>query len=146
VTNDLLHDDVALLLRSGDHRYTQGRRRVVEALDRGDGPLTIPQILEQDRGLAQSSLYRNLAILEEVSAVTRIITHDDHARYELAENLTDHHHHHLICSSCGDVSDFALTPDLEKTLDRAFGRAARKADFVLDSHRLDLIGQCAQCA
>ena len=26
---------------------------------------------------------------------------------ELAERLT-HHHHHLICSSCGDVTDFSL--------------------------------------
>ena len=92
---DLLNDDVAALLRSGDHRYTTGRRRVVSALHGSDGPVTILDILQLEASLAQSSVYRNLAILEEVGAVTRIVTHDDHARFELTEALTDHHHHHL---------------------------------------------------
>ena len=146
MSTDLLHDDVAALLRQGDHRYTKGRRRVVDALHDGGGPLTIPQILESDARLAQSSLYRNLAILEEVGAVTRIITHDDHARYELAENLTDHHHHHLICSGCGDVRDVAFPPDLEDTLAAAFTKVSRATGFRVESHRLDLVGRCDDCA
>jgi len=145
VSSDLLHDDVATLLRVGDHRYTTGRQRVVAALHDGEGPLTIPEILELDSELSQSSLYRNLAILEEVGAVTRIVTHDDHSRFELAEALTDHHHHHLICTSCGSVSDFELAPDTESTLDRAFARVGRSAKFRIDGHRLDLLGTCADC-
>jgi len=143
---DLLHDDVASLLRTGDHRYTTGRRRVISALHEADGPVTILRILELDTGLAQSSVYRNLAILEEVGAVVRIVTHDDHARYELAEALTDHHHHHLICTDCGSVSDFQLTPDTESTLDTAFVRVGKRADFRIDGHRLDLLGTCATCS
>ena len=146
MTADLLHDDVAELLRSGDHRYTSGRRRVVSTLSASDGPVTIPQILELDASLAQSSVYRNLAILEEVGAVSRIVTHDDHARYELAEALTDHHHHHLICSDCGLVRDFELSADFEQTLDKALQRTGRSNKFRVDAHRLDLIGTCADCA
>ena len=142
---DLLDDDVAGLLRAGDHRYTNGRRRVVAALQRADGPVTIPEILELDGALAQSSVYRNLTILEEVGAVTRIVTHDDHARFELAEALTDHHHHHLICTTCGSVSDFELANDAESTLERAFARVGRSAKFRIDGHRLDLLGTCATC-
>jgi Fe2+ or Zn2+ uptake regulation protein len=146
VTLDLLHDDVSGLLRAGDHRYTRGRRRVVEALHEGGAPLTIPQILDVDGGLAQSSVYRNLAILEEVGAVTRIVTHDDHARYELAENLTDHHHHHLICSVCGDVRDFSFPPGVEKSLGAAFGKVSKSTGFTVESHRLDLVGRCDNCS
>jgi Fe2+ or Zn2+ uptake regulation protein len=146
VSADLLHDDVAGLLRSGDHRYTTGRRRVVGALHDAGGPVTIPEILELDDGLAQSSVYRNLTILEEVGAVTRIVTHDDHARFELAETLTDHHHHHLICTSCGSVSDFELAPEAETTLERALARVGRSARFRIDGHRLDLLGTCADCS
>jgi len=146
VSIDLLHDDVASFLRSGDHRYTTGRRQVISALDAADGPVTILDILQLDTGLAQSSVYRNLAILEEVGAVTRIVTHDDHARFELAETLTDHHHHHLICTNCGSVSDFELTPDTESTLKRAFAKVSRSAKFVVDNHRLDLLGRCGSCA
>ncbi len=142
---DLLHEDVAGLLRTGDHRYTTGRRRVVSALREAGAPVTIPEILDLDGGLAQSSVYRNLTILEEVGAVTRIVTHDDHARFELAEALTDHHHHHLICTTCGSVSDFELAAGAEDTLDRALQRVGRSAKFRIDGHRLDLLGTCATC-
>ena len=143
---DLLHDDVATLLRTGEHRYTSGRRRVISALRDAGAPVTIPEILEVDSGLAQSSVYRNLTILEEVGAVTRIVTHDDHARYELAETLTDHHHHHLICSQCGLVTDVEFPAELEKTLDAALRRTGRSNGFRVDAHRLDLVGACADCA
>lgn len=146
MSTDVLHEDVADLLNAGEHRYTSGRRRVVAALREADAPVTIPQILELDTSLAQSSVYRNLAILEEVGAVSRIITNDDHARYELAEGLTDHHHHHLICSACGDVSDFELSHEVERSLERAFKSASRRASFRLEGHRLDLLGSCARCA
>lgn len=142
---DLLHDDVSVLLRAGDHRYTTGRRRVVDALHGAGGPITIPEVLEVAPDLAQSSVYRNLSILEEVGAVTRIVTHDDHARYELAEELTDHHHHHLICTSCGAVSDFELPEEIEASLERAFAASAAPAGFEIEGHRLDLVGTCADC-
>jgi Fur family transcriptional regulator, ferric uptake regulator len=145
VSANFLHDDVAELLRAGDHRYTTGRRRVVSALQEADGPVTIPEILKISDELTQSSLYRNLAVLEEVGAVTRIITHDDHARFELAEALTDHHHHHLICANCGSVTDFTLPLDTERTLEQACDRVADTANFHVDGHRLDLIGTCADC-
>lgn len=119
---------------------------MIGALHHAEGPVTIPEIIDLDDGLAQSSVYRNLAILEEVGAVTRIVTHHDHARFELAEALTDHHHHHLICTTCGSVSDFELAPDAETSLEKALTRAGRSAKFRVDAHRLDLLGTCATCA
>ncbi len=140
-----IHDEVSVLLRRADQRYTSGRRRLVDALLTGGGPMTISQILALNGQLAQSSVYRNLVILEQVGAVTRIVTRDDYARYELTERLTDDHHHHLICTSCGDVSDFSLADQTESRLDDALRRVARKAGFNLEAHRLDLVGICASC-
>lgn len=140
-----IHDEVTGLLRRADQRYTTGRRRLVDALLEGGGPMTISQILVTDDRLAQSSVYRNLVILEQVGAVTRIVTRDDYARYELTERLTDDHHHHLICTSCGDVSDFSLTNQTESRLDDALRRVARSAGFTVEAHRLDLVGTCASC-
>ena len=138
-------DEVAALLRRADQRYTRGRRRLVAALQSGDGPLTITQILATDTSLPQSSVYRNLTILEEVGAVTRVVTRDDFARYELAEHLTEHHHH-LICSECGSVADFTLDDRAETSLDRALHRAAAEAGFDIEAHRLDLLGTCSDCS
>ena len=118
---------------------------MVAALQSGGGPLTITQILSADTSLPQSSVYRNLTILEEVGAVTRIVTRDDFARYELAEGLTEHHHH-LICSECGDVVDFSLDDEAESSLDRALRQAAADAEFDVEAHRLDLLGTCSQCS
>lgn len=137
-------DEVAALLRRADQRYTSGRRRLVAALQSGGGPLTITQILAEDGSLAQSSVYRNLTILEEAGAVTRIITRDDFARYELAEGLTEHHHH-LICSNCGDVADFSLDDPTETNLDKALHDAAAQVGFNVEAHRLDLLGVCSDC-
>ena len=139
-----LDEEVTGLLRRADQRYTTGRRRLVTALQSGGGPLTITQILDVDGTLAQSSVYRNLTILEEVGAVSRVVTHDDYARYELAEHLTGHHHH-LICSTCGDVADFSLDADTESELDRALDRAAEAFGFKAEAHRLDLLGECGDC-
>ena len=74
----------------------------------------------------------------------RIVTTDDFARYELAEDLTEHHHH-LICSTCGDVADFSLQPSVEEELDRALRKVARRTSFAVDGHRLDLVGICSSC-
>lgn len=139
-------DEVALLLSQADQRYTNVRRRVVASLQTGSGPMTITQILETDDSLSQSSVYRNLTILEDVGAVSRIVTNDDFARYELAEDLTGHHHHHLICSDCGDVTDFELADKIESNLDKALHRVAVDAGFTMHAHSLDLLGTCNNCA
>jgi Fur family transcriptional regulator, ferric uptake regulator len=144
MTDNEVDDEAAALLRRANQRYTSSRRRLVAALQAGDGPLTITQIVAADASLPQSTVYRNLTILEDADIVTRIVTTDDFARYELAEHLTEHHHH-LICSTCGDVTDFSLDTRTETSLDRALHRAASQADFNATAHRLDLIGTCAGC-
>lgn len=141
---DPLHDEVASRLRRAEQRYTRGRRRLIEVLGAGEGPLTIPQILDGGADLAQSSVYRNLTVLEAAGVVTRIVTQHDFASYELAEDLTGHHHH-LICSSCGEVSDFSLPPAVESQLEAALDGIGRANDFGVDAHRLDLVGRCATC-
>jgi Fur family ferric uptake transcriptional regulator len=139
-----LHDVVGSRLRRLDQRYTHGRRALVDVLAGSGAPLAIPQLLECDRSLAQSSAYRNLAVLERAGVVHRVVATDEFSRYELAEELTEHHHH-LICSACGDVRDFTVSTALEGELDRALARIAGDHGFAADHHRLDLVGTCATC-
>lgn len=141
---DDLHATAAARLRDDAQRYTPRRRALVELLAEVDQPLTIPQLLERRTGLAQSSVYRNLAVLERAGVVHRILTADDFARYELAEDLTEHHHH-LICSSCGDVTDFTVPANVEHELETALAKVARNAGFEVRHHRLDLVGTCPRC-
>jgi Fur family transcriptional regulator, ferric uptake regulator len=140
-----LHAVAANRLRADGLRYTVKRRALVEALARAGGPLSLPQLLQRHRHLAQSSAYRNLAILEEAGIVHRIVTGDDFARFELAQELTEHHHHHRVCSSCGGVEDFTLPAAVEATLAKALARMAGRSGFRPASHQLDLLGVCAGC-
>jgi len=144
VSSPDVDEEVAAMLTAVGQRYTSGRRRLIAALQKGDGPLTTHEIAAVDTTLAQSSIYRNLTLLEDAGAVTRIVTNDDFARYELAEGLTEHHHH-LICTQCGAVLDFELDHGTESTLDKALHRAAESAGFITTSHRLDLLGICSSC-
>jgi Fe2+ or Zn2+ uptake regulation protein len=131
-------------LSAHGQRYTANRRDLLHLLAAADGPLSLPDLLERRPGLAQSSAYRNLAVLEQCGLVQRVVTTDEWARYELAEDVTEHHHH-LICSGCGAVRDFTVTTALEREIGQALAVAARQAGFVARHHRLDLIGLCADC-
>lgn len=147
ITQDLpdgLHDIVTRRLRRVGQRYTSQRRVLVDVLEASAMPLTLPQLLDRAEGLAQSSAYRNLAVLERADVVHRIVTTSDHSCWELAEDLTEHHHH-LICDSCGDVADFTIPTEIEQTLGVALTDVAKGAGFDPKHHRLDLVGQCNRC-
>src|SRR5258706_12337081 len=59
----------ALRLRKAGQRYTGNRRELLELFATVSEPLTIPEILAHRRDLAQSSVYRNLAVLEQAGLV-----------------------------------------------------------------------------
>ncbi|MCU1451168.1 MAG: Fe2+/Zn2+ uptake regulation protein [Acidimicrobiales bacterium] len=140
-----LHATAMTRLRADGQRYTTGRRALIEVLERSERPLSIPELIRGRSDLAQSSAYRNLAVLEQAGIVRRIVTNDEFARYELAEDLTEHHHH-LICSSCGAIDDFTVSAQLEADLERVLTRAATRHKFRAAGHRLDLVGVCSRCA
>ena len=140
-----LHRTADERLQRDGQRYTANRRALVDALGGSDRPLSMSDLLERSEGMAQSSAYRNLAILEEAGVVHRLVTSDDTARYELAEDLTGHHHH-VICDSCGSVLDIDAPPELEHGVHAFAESVAATHGFAVSHHRLDLVGTCAACA
>jgi Fur family transcriptional regulator, ferric uptake regulator len=140
-----LRNTVATRLREINQRLTTNREAIIDVLSRAPRPLTIPEILAARRGLAQSSVYRNLVVLEQAGLVHRIVTSDEHARFELAEDLTGHHHH-LICAACGMIEDVPASAGLEKSVRVATTQIARTTGFRTQHHRVDLVGLCRDCA
>src|SRR5437764_8525407 len=116
---------VAARLRPLGQRLTPRRRSLLDILRAARHPLTIHEILDRGKGLAMSSAYRNLTVLEQAGLVHRLITREDYARYELAEELTEHHHH-LVCSSCGLVRDLPSDLTVERLMRAASTRAAQE--------------------
>ena len=139
-----LHATVAQRLRAAGQRYTTQRESLVAALERAHKPLSTAEIVAGHTG-PQSSVYRNLSVLERAGVVRRVITEGEFARFELTEELTEHHHH-LICSNCGKVEDVTIPSHVESTVDRTADRLAKRSGFAQVRHRLDLIGTCRACA
>ena len=75
------HDEIERMLRRDDHRYTARRRRLVEVLGGAGRPVTMPDVLDADPSLPQSSTYRSLDVLERAGVARRIITGGEHARH-----------------------------------------------------------------
>jgi len=139
------HETAERRLHEQRQRLTPARADLLDVLASAGHPLTITEILDGARGLAQSSVYRNLVVLEQAGIVHRLVSHDEFARFELAEDLTGHHHH-LVCSNCGRVDDLPASESLERSVAAAVAEASRKAGFRTERHRLDLVGLCAACS
>lgn len=131
-------------LLHGDLRYTAGRRAIVELLVANIGPISISDIARQLPDVPRSSAYRHLVDLERVGVVRRVAANDEFTRFELAEDLTEHHHH-LLCTLCGSVVDVTPTLAFETTVATMIDALAQKEGFVVTSHALDVLGHCRNC-
>lgn len=126
-------------------RYTTGRRHVVAALERVDGPRSAAELHQELAGeVPISSVYRSLAVLEEAGVVEPHHGAKGITRYEMAEWLAGHHHH-LVCVECGAVEDIQLPEGLEAELERLVGKVSGLASFSAHGHSLEVDGRCARC-
>jgi Fur family transcriptional regulator, ferric uptake regulator len=141
---DDMHGVVERRLRLIDQRYTSGRRAIVDLLVSAGHPVSIGDIAERLPGLPRSSAYRHLTDLHAAGLVRRVTASDEFTRFELAEDLTEHHHH-LLCVNCGKVIDVTLPPSFEQQAADAISQLADAEGFQAHSHRLDVLGLCAAC-
>jgi Fur family ferric uptake transcriptional regulator len=143
------NDELAVqMLAANGQRMTPKRRAIMRILDTAANPLTIGEIVSRSAAdhaaLAQSSVYRNLAVLEAAGVVRKVVAVDEFGRFELGEVLTGHHHH-LLCTVCGRVEDVELSAQAEAVLDAELSGLAKEHGFTLDHHRLDAVGRCSSC-
>lgn len=126
-------------------RYTSGRRSVVAALARAEGPRSAAELAETiGAAVPLSSLYRSLGVLEEAGVVAPHHLGRGVTRYELAEWLAGHHHH-LICVDCGLVEDVEVPGGREAVVLDLVEDLASPSGFVVIDHVLEIEGRCARC-
>jgi len=141
---DGLHEDVADRLRRVDQRYTAGRRAIIELLVTAGHPVSIGDIAGRLPAMPRSSAYRHLVDLQVAGVVRRVAADDEFGRFGLAADLTEHHHH-LLCTRCGKVIDVTAPPSFERDVAETVDQLAAEQGFQPHSHRLDVLGFCAEC-
>lgn len=142
--DDDLHALAEERLHRMEQRYTPGRRAIIELLAAAGHPVSIGDIARELPDLPRSSAYRHLVDLQAAGLVRRVAANDEFARFELAEDLTEHHHH-LLCVRCGRVTDVTPTPAFERQVSRTVELLAEAEGFEAHHHRLDVVGVCAGC-
>lgn len=87
--------------------------------------------------MSVATVYNNLKVFLDAGLVRELTYGDGASRYDA--EMTDHYH--AICESCGKIVDFEYSPVHE--VERI---AAVETGFIVNSHRMEVYGQCSPCA
>lgn len=124
-------------------RLTELRRRVLELVWRSHRPVGAYDLLEaladERRRAAPPTVYRALDFLMEQGLVHRI--HSLNAFVGCVAAGNRHTAQFLICSECGDATEFD-----DPALDGAFDRLGAERGFSVHSRVIELQGCCARCS
>jgi Fur family ferric uptake transcriptional regulator len=95
------------VLRSAGLRRTPVRAGVLDVLAGANGPLAVPQILEQLPARTDAvTVYRTLNTFTRKKLVHRVHGEDRTWRYAMSgqtEQSPEHQHPHFVCDECGTV-------------------------------------------
>src|SRR5215207_1539465 len=116
------------------HLSTQGHR-VTEQLFKDLGGDTGP--------IGRATVYRTVDLLLNDHWLARVhwsaakeTTSDDHAYVPVEQG----HQHHLVCRNCGAVAAFEGCD-----IDGLLGGLARRLNFRVEGHSLEIYGMCQVC-
>ena len=129
-------------LAEAGHRLTEARLAVWQAVSDATGHLTADQIASKvqqaDPAINLSSVYRSLALFDELGLIRQSHLGDDAAHWELAH---PDEQFHLRCDSCGNVEHHtgSLVAEIRQHLEQGHG-------FVADGVDLVVSGTCRDCA
>jgi len=138
----LLEEFKALLKKNGE-KFTIQREVILETLYNSDEHLT-PEALHQliqkqhpelKTGIA--TIYRTLSRLEESDIVTSLSFGVQGKKYELGAK---DHHDHMICTECGEITEF-----VDEAIEERQQKIAEKFGFKMTDHSMKIYGLCRNC-
>ncbi len=96
------------------------------------------EVLKKERRVGLSTIYRTLGLFCRFGLAEARQFGDGHTRYDPVYDK--HHHDHLICTQCGEITEFE-----NQHIERLQEQVARRHRFVIREHKLELYGLCADC-
>jgi len=140
--NQLL-ENFKKLLKLNNLKFTIQREVILETLYNADEHLT-PEALHhliQKRypnlktGIA--TVYRTLSLLEESNVVTSLSFGAQGKKYELGAK---EHHDHLICTECGEITEF-----VDEEIEKRQYTITNELGFKMIDHSMQIYGICQKC-
>lgn len=140
--NKLLNDFKQLLKENG-LKFTIQREVILEMLYNSDEHLT-PEALHHliqekhpELGTGIATVYRTLSLLEDSDMVTSLSFGAQGKKYELGAK---DHHDHLICTECGDITEF-----VDEEIETRQQEIAEALGFQMKEHSMQIYGICKNC-
>lgn len=121
---------------------TKSRSAILEVLEQSKQPLSAEavyaELKHKNIAINLSTVYRTLdALTDKDLAVRLTITGENKALYEASHAG---HRHYLVCLDCKKTMAVEGCP-----LEGYEKKLADETDFVIEGHRLDIYGYCAEC-
>jgi len=140
---DKLLEEFKTLLKKNGEKFTIQREIILETLYNSDEHLT-PEALHQliqkkhpelKTGIA--TIYRTLSRLEDSEMVTSLSFGAQGKKYELGAK---DHHDHMICTECGNITEF-----VDEAIESRQHKIAEELGFQMQDHSMQIYGICKNC-
>ena len=131
-------DEIEAQLRAAGHSVGKPRAAVVDGVRAMGSAFTADELAGAVPSVHVSTVYRTLALLEEIGAVRHVHLSHGPALYEHASSAEVRH---LVCEVC---ERHVAVPG--EVFDAVRDRLAREFDFVLDGSHFAIVGRCTGCA
>lgn len=96
-------------------------------------------ILMECPGIGLATVYRTVELYLEMGVLRALTLRNNQLRYEL--NRPDDHHHHMVCTGCGQVSEFGSC-----NFQLIAGEIEKATRFRIYDHSLEVYGLCPICS
>jgi len=135
--------DFKNLLKDNALKFTIQREVILQTLYKSDEHLT-PESLHHllqnnfpDLKIGIATVYRTLALLEDSDMVTSLSFGAQGKKYELGAK---EHHDHMICTSCGQITEF-----VDEEIENRQDAIAKELGFKISDHSMQIYGICKNC-
>ncbi|MDA3908482.1 MAG: Fur family transcriptional regulator [Sulfurimonas sp.] len=138
-----LLSDFKALLKKNSLKFTIQREVILETLYNSDEHLTpesLHHLLQEkfpDLKTGIATVYRTLSLLEDSSMVTSLSFGAQGKKYELGAK---NHHDHLICTECGNITEF-----VDEQIEDRQHFIAKELGFLMKDHSMQIYGICSNC-
>ncbi len=131
------------LLKENKLKFTKQRELVLKFLYENDGHFTSEDIYNllkkkyPDINIGIATVYRTLTLLEASEIASSISFGVQGKKYELG---LKEHHDHLICTKCGDITEF-----FDEVIEERQEKISKKFNFKMIDHTMKIVGLCKNC-
>ncbi|MFT7004879.1 MAG: Fur family ferric uptake transcriptional regulator [Sulfurimonas sp.] len=143
VEYEQLLNDFKALLKKNSLKFTIQREVILETLYNSDEHLT-PESLHHliqekfpDLNTGIATVYRTLSLLEDSKMVTSLSFGAQGKKYELGAK---NHHDHLICTKCGNITEF-----VDEQIESRQRNISEELGFLMEDHSMQIYGICSSC-